>query len=184
MAHGGADKARDVALSSDSRRGVASKGAPSGEAAPDAPRRFTPTPLGALIPRLARPAFRRMPSGTAQLMTEWEALAGPEAARLATPVAFSRGTLTLACTGPAAMELSMRAPALVERLNVGLGRAAVERLRFVQTPAAPRPPPAAKPVDKPPPLPVSEAIGRVESPELREALARLAAGLYRGDTER
>jgi hypothetical protein len=166
VAHGGADKASRAPLSSDS------------------PRHFAPLPLGALIPRAARPAFRRMPPGTAQLLTEWAALAGPEVARLATPTGFSRGTLTLACSGPAAMELTMLAPTLLARLNAGIGRAAVERLRFVQTPAAPKPQAAPKPAENLAPPPVSEAIGRVESGELREALARLAAGLYRRDKDR
>jgi hypothetical protein len=125
-----------------------------------------------------------MPPGTAQLLTEWAALAGPEVARLATPTVFSRGTLTLACSGPAAMELTMLAPTLIARLNAGIGRPAVERLRFVQSPAAPKPPAPPRPVENRAPPPVSEAIARVESPELREALARLAAGLYRRDNDR
>jgi hypothetical protein len=150
----------------------------------EAPRRFTPTALGALVPRLARPAFRRLPPAAAQLLTEWEALAGPAAARLGTPIGFSRGTLTIAAAGPAAMELGMLAPVLIERINGALGRRAVERFRFVQTrlpavPAAPVARPAA-----PPPARLGEAIGRVESPELREALARLAAGLYRDERSR
>ena len=140
-----------------------------------------PQSLAQIIPRVARPAFRRRSAAAAQIIADWPAILGPELAALAEPVRLARGTLTLACTGPAAMELSLLGPVVIERINAHLGRAAVERLAFVQrapraTPAAPPAPPA------PAPLPAA-AAARLEAllpeGELRAALAKLAAGVYR-----
>ena len=61
-----------------------------------------------------------------------------------------------------------------------MGHALVQRLRFVQGVV---PPPARR---QPPPRPValpetvSAALDGVADPQLREALARLAQGVYRG----
>jgi hypothetical protein len=141
-------------------------------------RAFGTRELGALIPRLTRPAFRKRSPESAQILADWAALAGPALAAMAEPVRLSNGTLTLACTGPAAMELGMLAPMLVERLNGGLGRAAVRKLAFVQR--APRL--AAPPTRRPPPGPVpreAEApLATLPEGELQAALARLARGVF------
>ncbi|BDG73694.1 DUF721 domain-containing protein [Roseomonas fluvialis] len=148
----------------------------------DGDRRFLggPRPLGALVPALTRPAFKRKSPAGAQIMADWPALVGPALAAVSQPVRLTSGTLTLACSGPVAMEMQHLAPQLAQRINAGLGRVAVERFRFVQrTPGsgaprmAPRPAPAALPER------VESALAGIESPELREALARLARGVYR-----
>jgi hypothetical protein len=145
-------------------------------------RRFLggPRPLGALVPALTRPAFKRKSPAGAQIMADWPALVGPALAAVSQPVRLSSGTLTLACSGPVAMELQHLAPQLAGRINAALGRVAVERFRFVQrAPAAgglrapPRPAPAALPAR------VESALAGIDSPELRDALARLARGVYR-----
>lgn len=140
-----------------------------------------PRPLGALIPRLTRPAFRRKSPAGAQLMADWHAVIGPALAAVTAPQKLSNGTLTLACSGPVAMELTHLAPQIVQRINAHLGRQAVERLRFVQhRPAATAAPLAARP--KPPaPLPakISASLDQVADESLRAALARLAQGVYR-----
>jgi len=53
-------------------------------------------------------------------------------AALAVPRRLSAGTLTLACSGPVALELQHQATLLIERINTHLGRDLVQRLRFVQ----------------------------------------------------
>jgi hypothetical protein len=145
-------------------------------------RRFLggPRPLGALVPALTRPAFKRKSPAGAQIMADWPALVGPALAADSQPLRLSAGTLTLACSGPVAMELQHLAPQLAGRINAALGRVAVERFRFVQrapgsaaTRAAARPVPAALPAH------VESALEGIASPELREALARLARGVYR-----
>lgn len=124
-------------------------------------RQWKTVELGALVPKLTRPAFRRKSPDAAQLLADWPALAGPALAAMAEPVRLSAGTLTLACTGPAAMEIGLMAPAIVERLNGALGRRAVLKLAFVQ-----RAPRLAGP-PRPPAPPEAPAEG------LEAALARL-----------
>lgn len=145
-------------------------------------RRFLggPRPLGALVPALTRPAFKRKSPAGAQIMADWPALVGPALAAVTQPLRLASGTLTLACGGPVAMELQHLAPQLAARINAALGRQAVERFRFVQQ--APAGAAARKrPAPRPDPLPekVSSALDGVASPELRAALERLGRGVYR-----
>ena len=126
--------------------------APSASADPPSAMRhvYSPRTLASLLPAITRPAFKSRSPAAVQLMTDWAALVGPQTAAIAAPRRFSGGTLTLAANGPAALELQHLAPQLIARINTGLGRQIVERLRFVQddsinaaTQAAPR---AAAPV--------------------------------------
>lgn len=146
-------------------------------------RRFLggPRPVGALVPALTRPAFKRKSPAGAQIMADWPELVGPALAAVTQPLRLASGTLTLACSGPVAMELQHLAPQLAGRINAALGRAAVERFRFVQ-----RAPAGAAPLRRPPParpvaLPerIESALEGVTSPELRAALERLGRGVYR-----
>ena len=138
-----------------------------------------PRPLGALIPRLTRPAFRRKSPAGAQLMADWPALVGPALANVTAPRRLAGGTLTLACAGPVALELAHLAPQLIQRINAHLGRAAVERLRFVQDAPASAAPLAPPPAPAVVPERVRDALSAVPGDGLREALARLAQGVYR-----
>jgi len=128
---------------------------------------------------LTRPVLRRLHPGAAQVMAEWENLGGPGLAARTTPRALDRGTLTIACAGPVAMELTMLAPQVMARINEGLGRVEVTKLRLVQAKTAAPPPvkPPAAPVVLPAPL-VAKLDSMPEGP-LREALAKLAQGVYR-----
>jgi len=128
-----------------------------------------PRALGALIPGVARPAFRRRAPAAAQLMADWPLIVGPALAAVVHPRRLSGGTLTLGCTGPQALELQHLATALIERINAQLGRVVVERLRFVQeAQAAPPLPPL--PRGSPPPVP---QVAALPPGELRAALERL-----------
>ena len=146
-------------------------------------RRFFggPRALGALLPRLTRPAFKRRSPAGAALMTDWPVVVGPALAAVTTPKRLGSGTLVIACAGPVAMELTHLAPQLIGRINAHLGQVVVERLRFVQqassnaaVPAAPR---RAEPAALPPR--VRQAVASVPEGELREALEKLAQGVYR-----
>ena len=113
-------------------------------------------------------------------MADWPAVIGPALAATTTPQKLSSGTLTLACSGPVAMELTHLAPQIIQRINAHLGRQAVERLRFVQNHTANARPAAAKPKPAAPlPPRLQASLDEVADEGLREALARLAQGVYR-----
>ncbi len=132
-----------------------------------------PRPLGALVPGLTRPAFRRRSPAAAQLLSDWAAVVGPALAAVTQPRRLSGTTLTLACSGPIAMELQHMSNELIARINGHLGRAAVARLRFVQQvlpgPVAPAPGPA---LSGPPPELPGIAPGK-----LHDALSRLGQAI-------
>ncbi len=135
-------------------------------------RNYAARGIAGLLAPVVRPAFRRRAPAAAQILADWPALAGPDLAVRAAPVKFSGGTLTLACTGPAAMELQLLSPQIIARLNLALGHSMIERLRFVQQ--APSRPPA---------MPARLGRAPVAPPEnlpdgpLGEALARLYEGI-------
>ncbi len=132
---------------------------------------YGPRPLSALVPGVVRPAFRGRMAATAQVLADWAAIVGPAYAALTTPRRLTSATLTIGCTGPVAMELQHVAPALIERINSHLGRAAVERLRFVQEP----PPRAtAAPIPRRPATHAAQAaVAGLPPGELRDSLERL-----------
>jgi hypothetical protein len=135
---------------------------------------YGPRSIGALVPGLTRPAFRRLGAASAQVMADWEAIMGPTLAAVATPRRLASGTLTIACAGPAAMELQHLAPQLMARINTHLGAESVQRLRFVQGAASSRPvaqPPAPQ---RPESTAAAEnAVRSVAEGPLRDALAAL-----------
>jgi hypothetical protein len=139
---------------------------------------YGPRDLAALIPLQTRPAFRKRSPESAQIMADWPIIVGPGTAGMAEPVRITAGTLTLACTGPAAMELGMAAPAILERINSHLGRIAVRKLAFVQRPRRPEPPRPSRPVPGPIPARIATGLDAVPGEELRAALERLAKGVF------
>jgi hypothetical protein len=143
--------------------------------APQAPRNYAPRGIAALLAPVVRPAFRKRAPAAATLLADWETLAGPEFAARAAPLKFAGGTLTLACTGPAAMELQLVAPTLIARLNLALGQQMVERLRFTRQAPKILSPPAAPPraAHRPPPQNLPDG-------PLGEALAKLYEGVKGG----
>lgn len=140
---------------------------------------YGPRAVGALVPQIARPAFRKRAPAAAQLLADWPALVGPALAAVTLPRRLAGGTLTLACAGPVALELQHLAGPLMERINAGLGRATVERLRFVQD-ATPPAPAASPPPRADPPLPAAAARALEHLPEgpLREALRALGTAVH------
>jgi len=143
---------------------------------------YGPRPLGALLPKVARPAFRAMSPGAGQVMADWDAIVGPVLAAVSVPRRLAAGTLTIACTGPVAMELQHYKTELISRINTHLGTPAVRGLRFVQTfSVAPPVPPA------PPPMPpwvaaaAESAVAAVPEGELRAALAALGRAVLAGE---
>ena len=153
---------------------------PAEKRSDDAPRHvYGPRPVGALVPTLTRPAFHKRAPGGAQVMADWAEIVGPDLSQRTEPRRLSGTTLTLACTGPVALELQHLSEQVLARVNGHLGRIAVRRLRFVQDPAPqPEPPPAAAP----------SVARRIELPgippgPLRDALMALGQRVSEADPE-
>ena len=116
---------------------------------------YGPRPVGQLLPRITRTAFRKRSPAAAQLMADWPEVVGPALAAVTLPRRLSGTTLVLSCPGPVALELQHLSVELAARINAHLGRTAVTAFRFVQdTPPPPPAPPPPIPAGRPPvPLP-------------------------------
>lgn len=139
---------------------------------------YGPRPVGALVPALTRAAFRRRAPGTAQVLADWDSIVGPALAAVTLPRRLSAGTLTIACSGPIAMELQHLSGELIARINSGLGAQVVATLRFVQI--APETP-VALPAPSVSPQSAARAESAVESlpdGELRAALEALGRAVF------
>jgi hypothetical protein len=153
-------------------------GGKPGKRTDDAPRHvYGPRPVGALVPALTRPAFRKRAPGGAQVMADWAEIVGPELSTTTVPRRLSGSTLTLACTGPVALELQHLSDQVLARVNSHMGRIVVRRLRFIQDPT---PPPARPPSATPPAMKRIELPGIPPGP-LHDAL--IALGRRIGDSE-
>jgi hypothetical protein len=139
---------------------------------PEPVRNFSARGISALVAPIIRPVFRKRAPAAYQLLADWDALAGPEIAATARPVKLAGGTLTLACSGPTAMDLQYRADMLIKRLNTSLGGTAIERLKFVQETVMITVAPAPKSRKASP----SYATSLPDGP-LGEALAKLYQGI-------
>jgi hypothetical protein len=142
------------------------------------PRRGRAAALGPDAELAAKNALQRAGFTDPTLVLRWEEIAGTETARLAQPIKLgedaSGGVLTLRAEPGAALFLQHESRALCDRINTYLGRAAINRLRFVQGPLNPRnrppPPKAAKE-----PVPPADPVRQYQGPDvLREALLKLA----------
>lgn len=145
-----------------------------GKPAEPARHPYGPRPVGALLPALLRPVFRRRAPATAQVLADWELIVGRELAAGSTPRKLFGGTLTVVCSGPVAMEMQHYAPEIMARINGYLGRVAVSRLRFQQDilPAPPPPPPPPRPAAV---GAAKKAVADLPPGGLRDALERLGS---------
>ena len=134
-------------------------------------RSYTTRGLAELVPALTRPAYRRKSPAGALLMSEWSSIVGPRLAQATEPRRLSGTQLTIACSGPMAMELQHVSSTVIERINTHAGRRLVDRLRFIQDSVSPPMPAAPRRVVAP--LPVD---GVADGP-LQDALARLQAAI-------
>jgi len=133
---------------------------------------YGPRGIGALLPQVTRPAFRKHHPASAQILADWEIIVGAKVAAMTVPRRLDRGVLTIACAGPVAMTLHYEAIELINRINTHLGGLPVHTLRFTQA-GMPRKPP---PVPSLPPEAVLEAeaaVGDFPEGDLRSALASL-----------
>ena len=137
-------------------------------------RAYVARGLAELVPGLTRAAYKKRSPAGALLMTDWASIVGPRLALETEPRRLSGTQLTIACSGPMAMELQHVSTTLIERINTHAGRKLVERLRFVQDLLSVPAVTATRRV-----APPAESVAGVEG-ELGDALGRLLATLRSG----
>ncbi len=143
--------------------------------------------LGQSINRITNPAMRRRGFAEAAIVTRWQEIVGRPLSDHSRPfrVVFPRGqrldgTLHLTVTGAFAPEVQHLAPQIVERINSYFGYGAVKRLELHHGRVDARPHASAKGKDgaeapaAAPDAALSATIAKVENPDLRAALDRLA----------
>ena len=140
---------------------------------------YGPRPVAALLPGVTHAAFRHRAPGTAQVLADWGSIVGPALAAVTLPRRLSRGSLTIACSGPIAVELQHLSDELIARINIALGAGVVTALRFVQIA------PESRSLPPPPPAPSPQTRARAESAveslpggDLRDALAALGRAVF------
>ncbi len=139
---------------------------------------YGPRPIGALLPTVTRAAYRRRAPGTAQVLADWAQIVGPALAAVTFPRRLSAGTLTIACSGPIAMELQHLSQELIARINTALGSRVVTALRFLQI-GLTDPLPAPSPPIRPEVAARAESVvEEVADEQLRAALASLGRAVF------
>lgn len=149
-------------------------------------RRGSVRAIAAEVPRVAKMALGKRGFGEAQLVTQWEAVMGPELADKLSPdrLSFARGerrdgTLRLRVASAFALEAQHLEPVIIERINGFFGYGAVARIQLVQGPPkhaahAPEQPRRLEPAEQ---HALDARLAAVEDPGLREALGRLGAAV-------
>lgn len=143
--------------------------------------------LGQSVNRITTPAMRRRGFAGAAIVTRWEEIVGRPLADHSRPfrVVFPRGqrldgTLHLTVSGAFAPEVQHLAPQIIERINTYFGYGAVKRLELHHGRIDPKPRASAKGKDQAgasapvPDAALAATIAKVENPDLRAALDRLA----------
>jgi hypothetical protein len=133
---------------------------------------YGPRPLGALVPEVARRTFRRHNPASAQILADWEIIVGPKVAAITVPRRLDRGVLTIACAGPAAMDLHYMGIEVINRINTHLGGQPVHALKFTQA-GMPRKPPPIRALPPEASQEAAAAVADLPEGELKAALAAL-----------
>jgi len=158
-----------------------------------------PVPLAEIVSGLVTPACRRRGVASSALVLDPVELfgerlaAGAQVERIVWPKgsridggADGGATLVVAATGASALMLQHVAPQIVERANLMIGWPAIAHVRVTQARRRARRAGAGPPPTAPPPprdeaavARHADALGDIAHAELRDALARLAAGIER-----
>jgi hypothetical protein len=154
------------------------------------PARRYARPLSAVVAGTLSETFRRQGFASAEIVTRWAEIAGPEIAAHAQPlkIQWPRGepetggtaTLVLRVEGPAAIEIQHLSGVILDRVNRFFGWPAVGRLALRQAPLA-RPPARRRPapLDPAATAAVAARLPDTMDDDLRQALARLGASIKR-----
>jgi hypothetical protein len=133
---------------------------------------YGPRSLGSLVPSITRQTYRKRNPASAQIIADWEIIVGPKVASTTVPRRLDRGVLTIACAGPAAMDLHYMGVEVIKRINTHLGGQPVHSLKFTQT-GMPRTPPQVRPSPPEAIVEAEAAVADLPDGELKSALAAL-----------
>ena len=155
------------------------------------PSRAFAKPLREVAGKVVGEAFTRQGFASAELVTRWTEIVGSEIAAHSEPMKIqwprgvepqirSPGILVLRVEGPAAVEIQHLGAVICERVNRFFGWRAVERLAFRQSPLR-------RGVNRPSrrnnaavAAHLAATMPEITDEELRQALARLLAGVKGG----
>jgi hypothetical protein len=145
-------------------------------------------PLAEFLGACLSDAFKQQGFASAELVTRWTDIVGPEIAAHAEPLkvqwpravgneAPEPGTLVLRVDGPTAIEIQHLATVILERVNRFFGWQAVDRLALRQAPLSRRGKKVAKVIDPEAAARIAATLPEIADDELRQALARLGAAV-------
>ena len=159
------------------------------------PTRSFVRPLREVATKIVGEAFTRQGFASAELVTRWSEIVGPEIAAHSEPIKLQwqrqgrsdfaaagqePGTLVLRVEGPAAIEIQHLTNVICDRVNRFLGWRSVARIALRQAPlrrsarkTAPRADPAAM-------ARIAATLPDIADDALRQALARLGAAVKKG----
>jgi hypothetical protein len=148
-------------------------------------------PLRELLGATLSDAFKQQGFASAELVTRWPEIVGPEIAAHAEPIKVqwprriadappAAGTLVLRVEGPAAIEIQHLTGVILERVNRFFGWQAVDRLALRQAPLARREKKTSRVADPEAAARVAETLSEVSDEDLRQALGRLGAAVKPG----
>jgi hypothetical protein len=144
--------------------------------------------LADLTSGLLSESFKKQGFASAELVTRWPEIVGPQIAAHAEPLKIQwprqadpddrePATLVLRVEGPAALEIQHLAGVVVERVNRFFGWPAVGRLAFRQAPLSRPPKKKLRRIDPEATARVAATLPDVKDDDLRQALARLGAAV-------
>jgi hypothetical protein len=146
-----------------------------------------PRPLADLLRDCLNETFAKQGFASAELVTRWTDIVGPEIAAHAEPlkIQWPRGereaaepaTLVLRVEGPTALEIQHLAGVIIERVNRFFGWHAIARIALRQAPLARREPKTAVPLDPATMQSIAASLPNIADNDLRQALARLGAAV-------
>jgi hypothetical protein len=158
------------------------------------PARSFAKPLREVAGKIVGEAFTRQGFASAELVTRWSEIVGPEIATHSEPIKIqwqrpSRadlgggqepGTLVLRVEGPAAIEIQHLANVICERVNRFLGWRTVARVALRQAPLHRASRKTLRGGDPAVAASIAAGLPEVADDDLRLALARLGAAIKRG----
>jgi hypothetical protein len=159
------------------------------------PTRSFAKPLRDVVGKIVGEAFTRQGFASAELVTRWSEIVGPEIAAHSEPIKIQwqrpgpadrgsatpePGALVLRVEGPAAIEIQHLANVICDRVNRFLGWRTVARLALRQAPLRRSERKRAPACDLAATSRIAATMPEIADDDLRQALARLGAAVKRG----
>jgi len=156
----------------------------------ESPRRFRLSPLADCVEAAVKPSAQKRGLAERRLLAAWRDIVGATLAAQCMPekLSFPRGkqgegTLTLRVGGSYALEVQHAEPVILEKIAGYFGYRAVAALRLVQAPLPIKPRAAkrmaAKPLSPSAQQKLEAVTAHAQDADLRQALERLGAAVYR-----